>query len=66
MDTSRWSKFFGTGALVMPPFMGFGTDSMESFAVTELVMLLLLVMAVAWEQIAREAAESEGEGDGDH
>ena len=62
MDTSRWSNFFGTGALVMPPLLGLGTDSMVSFAVTELVLL----MAVAWEQIMREAEEGPGsDGDGE-
>ncbi len=69
MDTSRWSNFFGTGALVMPPLLGLGTDSMVSFAVTELVMLLVLLvllMAVAWEQIMREAEEGPGsDGDGE-
>lgn len=66
MYTSRWSNFFGTGALVMPPLLGLGTDSMVSFAVTELVMLLVLLMAVAWEQIMREAEEGPGsDGDGE-
>ncbi len=66
MDTSRWSNFFGTGALVMPPLLGLGTDSLVSFAVTELVMLLVLLMAVAWEQIVPEAEEGPGsDGDGE-
>lgn len=67
VDTSRWTNFFGTGALLMPPLMGFGTDSIDNFALTELVMLLMLLMAAAWEQNAREAAgegaDSEHDGD---
>ncbi|HJW03610.1 MAG TPA: hypothetical protein VJ548_10045 [Azospira sp.] len=64
MDTSRWTNFFGTGALVMPPLLGFGTDSLDSFALAELVTLLLLLLAAAWEQNAREAADSDNDGEG--
>lgn len=63
MDTSRWTNFFGTGALVMPPLLGFGTDSLDSFALAELVMLLMLLLAAAWEQNAREAADSDNDGE---
>ena len=64
MDTSRWTNFFGTGALVMPPLLGFGTDSLDSFALAELVTLLMLLLAAAWEQNAREAADSDNDGEG--
>lgn len=64
MDTSRWTNFFGTGALVMPPLLGFGTDSLDSFALAELVTLLLLLLAAAWEQNAREAADPDNDGEG--
>jgi len=59
MEHSRWGNFFGVGTLVMPPLMGFGTDSMDNFAVTQMVMLLLLVLGVAWDQIVRERAGME-------
>ena len=64
MDTSRWTNFFGTGALVMPPLLGFGTDSLDSFALAELVTLLMLLLAAAWEQNARDAADSDNDGEG--
>ncbi|MGE5491096.1 MAG: hypothetical protein ACM31P_07450 [Actinomycetota bacterium] len=45
MDTwTKWTEFLSCGLFVLPPFLGFGLDSFEVFAVTLGIMQILLIM----------------------